>query len=221
MAKVIQLTAGLRAEYSRQRKATEQRQLEINRLIEENMPLVETIARRVWRMYTRAGQNGYSTLIEMEDMVACGYIGLVQAAQRYEPGRGSFAGFAYRRIQGAIIERYRRGAYRELQNESIDAYLETEDPDGHGRRHFEYEHLQDPSARPDQIVVRREVEQLAVRAIRLLPDEERMVIIDALRGAGVDETAEAHGKSVAWARAKLATAREKVAQMVARDQRAA
>jgi RNA polymerase sigma factor (sigma-70 family) len=227
VAQVVTLTAQLRVRYTKQ----ERRQQAIDALVVKHMGLAEQIARRVFQRYTRAGQDGYTSQISLSDMVSYAYIGLVEAARRYDAAAGEFPKFAYRRIRGAIIDAHRRGAYRDMQALSIEAQMPEGDQDvrtarGTGSvnargRQFQFEHMRDAAPLADESLAQREVEQLAVRAIRMLPDDERVVLIDALRGAGLEESAAARGRSVAWARAKLAIAREKVASQVAREQRAA
>lgn len=47
--------------------------------------------------------------IELDELVASGYLGLVEAAERYDPRRGaSFSTFAYYRIRGAIFDGLRK-----------------------------------------------------------------------------------------------------------------
>ena len=62
------------------------------RLIEQQLPLVESLARR----YTHRGER-------LEDLVQVGTIGLIKAVDRYEPTRGvEFAAFAVPNILGEI-----------------------------------------------------------------------------------------------------------------------
>jgi RNA polymerase sigma-B factor len=62
------------------------------RLIEQQLPLVETLARR----YTHRGER-------LEDLVQVGTIGLIKAVDRYEPARGvELSAFAVPNILGEI-----------------------------------------------------------------------------------------------------------------------
>src|SRR6266550_2054219 len=62
------------------------------RLIEQQLPLVESLARR----YAHRGER-------LEDLVQVGTIGLIKAVDRYEPTRGvEFAAFAVPNILGEI-----------------------------------------------------------------------------------------------------------------------
>jgi RNA polymerase sigma factor (sigma-70 family) len=61
-----------------------------------HLPLVRYVVRRL---------RPASSPLEVDDLVSAGTIGLIEAADRYDPQRGvSFATFAYRRIRGAVIE---------------------------------------------------------------------------------------------------------------------
>lgn len=47
--------------------------------------------------------------IELDELVACGYLGLVKAAERYDPRRGvAFSTFSYYYIRGAIFDEIRK-----------------------------------------------------------------------------------------------------------------
>jgi RNA polymerase sigma factor for flagellar operon FliA len=232
---VIRLTVRLWAEYTRQvrrgghlRPQTEARwQERVDQLVTEHLPLAEKIARQVWRTFTRAGQGGYSCRIDVEDMISCAHIGLVEAARRYDPSHGEFPRFAYWRVRGAILERYRRNAYRDMQHESIDgAESEVAADRANGSKHAPrsggshgavaaiLSALVDPGPLPDAIAAMRERRRLAARAILGLPDDERAVIAEVLSGARLEVAAAGMGHSAAWARAKLAAGREKVAAIV-------
>jgi len=52
------------------------------------------------------------TFMDAEDLTSEGMIGLIQAAQRYDPDRGvAFSTFAVRRIRGAILDAFRRAGF--------------------------------------------------------------------------------------------------------------
>lgn len=89
------------------------------------MPLVRRIAGRIHR--------DVGAHVEYDDLLSLGTQGLIEAAQRYDPDRGTaFPGFAYYRIRGAIYdglrvmgtlppELYRRA----LAAQRADHYLEN------------------------------------------------------------------------------------------------
>jgi len=73
---------------------------EKNQLVERHLPLVRAIARKVKRTL-----GGSRTAMEIEDLVAYGSKGLVEAAERFDPRHGvAFSTFAYYRIRGAMFD---------------------------------------------------------------------------------------------------------------------
>ncbi len=96
-----------------------------------HLHLAKAIARRI-----RSGPIGKG--VELEDLVAYGVIGLLEAASRFDASRGvPFAGFAGRRIHGAIVDGIRlhhwfgRDADRRLRIERVgeDWLVEPADAD--------------------------------------------------------------------------------------------
>lgn len=72
--------------------------------IEAGVPFVEAMARRV------ASSMPHS--IDLGDLVQDGMIGLIDAAHRFDEGRGiKFETFAERRVRGAMIDALRRDAW--------------------------------------------------------------------------------------------------------------
>jgi RNA polymerase sigma factor for flagellar operon FliA len=72
--------------------------------IAAGLPFVESLARRV------AASMPHS--IELNDLVQDGMIGLIDAARRFDEGRGiKFETFAERRVRGAMIDALRRDAW--------------------------------------------------------------------------------------------------------------
>lgn len=72
--------------------------------VEKTLPFVESLARRM------AASMPHS--IDMGDLVQDGVLGLIDAAQRFDEGRGiKFETFAERRVRGAMIDALRREAW--------------------------------------------------------------------------------------------------------------
>ncbi len=72
-------------------------------LIAKYGKLVESLVRRIIRTM--------AVPIELRDELrAAGYLGLVEAAERYEPSQGEFRTFAFLRVRGAIIDCLRRSS---------------------------------------------------------------------------------------------------------------
>jgi RNA polymerase sigma factor for flagellar operon FliA len=81
--------------------------------VEANLQLVTTIARRVQRTHRQ---------LDIEDLRGAGYVGLVQAAERYtREHNAAFQTFAYSRIQGEMLELARRRQLRENSGDPLPA----------------------------------------------------------------------------------------------------
>ncbi len=71
-----------------------------DRLVKEHMSLVPAIASRLLRTLGPS--------IEFDDLVSCGYKGLLEAAERFDDQQGiSFKTYGYYRIRGAMIDALR------------------------------------------------------------------------------------------------------------------
>jgi RNA polymerase sigma factor (sigma-70 family) len=77
------------------------------------MPEVQRIARRVRHLFTHH--------IDIEELEQAGYVGLVSAANTYDPRRGAFAPYSYWRVRGEMIDSQKRRVYREAQYASLHA----------------------------------------------------------------------------------------------------
>jgi RNA polymerase sigma factor for flagellar operon FliA len=98
---------------------------EKNQLVEQHLGLVQAIARKVKRTL--------GARIELDDLVAYGSKGLVEAAERYDARPGvAFTTFAYYRIRGAMFDGlrtmgwYSRADYaRYRAEERANEYLQS------------------------------------------------------------------------------------------------
>jgi RNA polymerase sigma factor (sigma-70 family) len=170
----------------------------VEELVAAHLPRIRRIARQVWRVMTH---------LEVSDLVQTGIVGLLEADRRYHPGAGNFDAFSYFRIHGAMIDAHNRRRYRDETHSSI-AEIET-------RLGYMPAHLDtDPAPLPDELVGRLQKARVLARAIDLLPIDERRVILAALAGATLPDTAAECGRSIAWARAKLVSARGQLAGVV-------
>ncbi len=69
----------------------------VKRLVEQHLPLVQAIARKV--------KKSVGASVELEDLVGYGSKGLVEAAERFDSRHGAaFSTFAYYRIRGAMYD---------------------------------------------------------------------------------------------------------------------
>jgi RNA polymerase sigma factor (sigma-70 family) len=175
------------------------------RAIEERMPEVQRIARRVMQLFTHH--------IPLEDLEQSGYVGLVSAANTYDPRAGAFAAYAYWRVRGEMIDSQKRRTFREAANLSLQGIAEAHDgwlPPA-----------LDTCPRPlqDEMAEREEIHRILQRAITALPDVERRVLRGHLAGDSLSLTAHHLGRSLTWTRAKLAEARQAVGVAVRGEER--
>lgn len=101
---------------------------EQKQLVEANLDYVRRLSRRL--------RTEIATDFSINDLVAYGNRGLVEAAARYDPTRGaSFRTFAYYRIRGAILDglraegwqqRYRRARFVEGANDLLENMAERQ-----------------------------------------------------------------------------------------------
>jgi RNA polymerase sigma factor for flagellar operon FliA len=78
--------------------------LDRERLILDHVPLLKHLAGRM--------AFDLPSSIDRDDLIGYGMIGLVQAADAWEPGRGlQFSTFAYTKIRGAILDELRRADF--------------------------------------------------------------------------------------------------------------
>jgi RNA polymerase sigma factor (sigma-70 family) len=216
VAKLLRLSARLWREYARRQKAEDRLRRQRRQLILDNLPQAAAIARNVWRRFTRTGQGGYSLQIDYEDMVSLANIGLVEAAGRWDPSKGSFQKFCFLRVRGAVLDAHRRGHYIDLKHESIDGWThENAGDDTDAKRVGLY--LTDPRRRPDELADRSQRRAvLQAVAARVLDEDEQRVLRWALHGAAVTEIARECGQTPAWTRQKLAEAKKKASAEVQR-----
>jgi RNA polymerase sigma factor (sigma-70 family) len=172
------------------------RERERQALILRHMDLVRRIARQVHRLLFH---------VPIEDLLQSGYVGLAEAALRYRPENGDFEHYCYFRVRGSMIDANRRNAYREQQHDSVEAFVERV---GYVPARLAV----DRAPLPDQLAERREIHLMLSGAVRRLPGELREVMEAHLAEQDLEGVAERHGRSVAWARARLKLAREAVTE---------
>lgn len=81
---------------------------ERNQLVVDHLPLARNCARKLHRRCSK---------VELEDLEQAGAVGLIQAANRYDPSQGPFSPFAMSRAYGAILDVLRapNGHRREVE----------------------------------------------------------------------------------------------------------
>lgn len=160
-----------------------------------HIPLVRSIASRLRRTVPQ---------LDAEDLVSAGMIGLLEAADRFDDGRGvSFGTFAYPRIKGAILDEARRHA--SLRVASSDQPVPLDHPvSGDEGALSVVEITPDPSA--PEPAPRAELGEL-FEAFDALPKRERSMLALETTGYTVTEIATAHRCSVSRASQLLSQAR--------------
>jgi len=135
-----------------------------------------------------------SSPVEVDDLISAGTIGLIEAADRYDPKRGvPFASFAYSRIKGAVIDELARlGVPGAGRSATPDATLSLEAPFGHQPDATLMDVTVDPSVSEPQRSA--ELSEL-LAAIRNLPDRYREMLGLSLAGHSGTYIADLYGCS--------------------------
>jgi RNA polymerase sigma factor (sigma-70 family) len=138
--------------------------------IVQHLPLVHGVAYRLRRQIR---------CVEAEDLVSAGTVGLIEAADRFIPGRGAtFASFAYKRIRGAMLD--------EVRHQRAPAPLSLESASDEEQTLKLIEVTEDPNS--PSAPRRAELHEL-VAAVGVLPRSERDVLTLRLRGYRLHEIA--------------------------------
>jgi RNA polymerase sigma factor (sigma-70 family) len=160
-----------------------------------HVPLVRSIAARLRRRVPQ---------LETEDLVSAGIIGLIEAVDRFDDGRGvSFGTFAYPRIKGAILDEVRRHPVSPNGRSDLTLSLDDRVSDAEGALSL-VEVTADPTAPAP--APRAELVELFA-AFDALPARERAMLQLETTGYSVTEIASAHRCSVSRASQLLAQAR--------------
>ena len=95
-----------------------------SQLIRENMPLVELVVQRMVPQVP--------SFMTREDMISAAMVGLIDAANKFDPGKGvKFKTFAEHRVRGAILDEMRKldwfsRSMRDKQNQLTQTMLRLE-----------------------------------------------------------------------------------------------
>ena len=84
-------------------KGYSEQKISPDKLVEDHMHIVRKIA---WHMFGRVGR-----MVEIDDLLQVGYMGLIDASRRYQPKAGaSFGSYAAIRVRGSIVDFLRDNA---------------------------------------------------------------------------------------------------------------
>jgi len=191
--------------------------LEVDDIVAENMPLVRYIAARIAATIPAS--------VEMDDLIQTGTVGLIDAIRRYDPAKGiPFPVYARYRIRGAILDALRAldwATRSERSRRKACASAATADGSvDSGPAQFQVFSLgpvvslssrretdEEIPARdvpcgenlhPDRLFEAHEAHELVSRALNVLPDRYRRVVVmyysgnwsmrDIGRSLGVNES---------------------------------
>lgn len=157
---------------------------------------VERIAKRESRKFARH--------IDIRDLISAGYVGLVEASNRYHPDCGGWEQFSYFRIMGAIIDSQKRRVFREEQNLSIDRPVELLHE---ARPNTRRDAIQDQSPLPDELACKCQIETRLESVIAGLPQPDQGILRSQLAGDSTGATARLVGLSRKRVVEQLALAR--------------
>lgn len=153
-----------------------------NTRVLDHLPLVRYVVRRL---------RPASPPLELNDLVSAGTIGLIEAADRYDPKRGvPFASFAYRRIRGAVLEEISSLGAGTLTTSRTECSLEAPISAETGFTLMDV--TVDPSASEPQYSA--ELSEL-LTAIGDLPDRDREILALSVAGYTGNDIAERYGCS--------------------------
>lgn len=127
-------------------------------------------------------------------MISAGTIGLIEAADRYDPKRGvPFTSFAYSRIKGAVIDELSRLGVSGGRSAPTDAALSLEAPFSHQP---DAATLMDVTVDPSVSEPQRSAElSELLAAMRELPDRAREMLGLSLAGHSGTDIADLYGCS--------------------------
>jgi RNA polymerase sigma-70 factor, ECF subfamily len=162
--------------------------------------LMEQHASRVYRVAHGITQNA----ADAEEVVQEVFLTLFNKIHTFEE-RAALGSWLYRvATNAALAKRRGRRSEREVP---LDSILPTFLPDGHraGEREFI---LRDWSRNPESALLSQETREIVQRAIGLLPEQYRAVLVlRDIEGLGNEEVAEIVGDSVAAVKSRLHRAR--------------
>lgn len=160
------------------------------------VPIVKRIARTESRKF--------AAHLDLRDLVQSGMVGLLEASDRYRPGRGGgFPQFAYFRIRGAIIDANKRRAYREELNDSLDR-LPLGLSNGGAALETLGEMIPDRKPLAIEIVIARERNATLAAAILLLPRADEKLLRAWMESRPIREQCAISGMSANYTRLRIA-----------------
>lgn len=89
-----------------------------NSLVKEHLPLVKKIASGIYKKI--------NFMVELDDLVQCGTVGLIEALQKYVPDNtAKFETYATTRIRGAILDELRKNDHLSQEDRQLYKTIEN------------------------------------------------------------------------------------------------
>ena len=152
-------------------------------LILEHLPLVKKVASRIYRRIPEG-------VLDFDELVNTGVIGLIKAIERYDSNRAKFSTYAYIKIRGEILDYLRkldflsRSTREKLKNngisdmkEEIVAFLSIEEKlFGNSERYTLKDILASDKPDPEDLLLKKEAKEILASAISKLSEKEQLVL---------------------------------------------
>ncbi len=152
-------------------------------LVIEHLPLVKKVANKIFRRLPEG-------VVEFDELVNTGVIGLIKAIERYDSNRAKFSTYAYIKIRGEILdylrkldflprsvrEKLKNGEVSELKEEVATLISIEEKLFGNSERYFVKDTLISDLPDPEDLVMKDEAKQILASAISQLSEKEQLVL---------------------------------------------
>jgi RNA polymerase sigma factor for flagellar operon FliA len=152
-------------------------------LVLEHLPLVKKVASKIYRRIPEG-------VIEFEELVNTGVIGLIKAIDRYDENKAKFSTYAYIKIRGEILDYLRKLDFlpRNLREkvksgeldalkEEVAAFISLEEKLFSDSDRFTVKDILSSSDRsPEEEIIVAELRQKLTEAISRLPEKEQLVL---------------------------------------------
>jgi len=175
-------------------------------LVQSEMKYVQVCAKKIAR--------SLPVSIQIADLASIGLMGLIAAAQRFDPTKGiAFGAYARHRVRGAMLDSLRRGNYAyELHDQLYDDNNEE-----HSERNQEKPNIVavDPRPLPDEIAEMAVLAGHLHGALGTLNEQERFAILAKADGRTLAEIGARFGHRESWAFTVLHSARHKMKRSLA------
>jgi len=152
-------------------------------LVIEHLPLVRKVASMIYRRIPEG-------VVEFEELVNTGVIGLIKAIEKYDSRKAKFSTYAYIKIRGEILDylrkldflprgvrgKLRNGDISELREEIVTLISIEEKLFENSERYFVKDLLSSDVPNPEDQVLKEELKQVLAFAISKLSEKEQLVL---------------------------------------------